>query len=124
MTAEEKESMRKMVDALKGGARMLSDVCPVCGNPLFDVEGELRCVVCGKPVVKVRDEDSVERAILPYLLRRLDVVLVNKLEELSIRLSKAMETDEIYSLCRAIDYVLTLIQKNDAIKSGEGGSKN
>lgn len=119
MELNQGDPIKKMADALRRGAKMLTEVCPVCNSPLFDVKGEMRCVVCDKPVVVVRDEEDIGRAVLPFLSKRLDEVLVAKMEELINRLSKAVEIDEIYDVCRALDYVLTLIKKNEEVRGGE-----
>lgn len=35
-----------MADYLLTGAKMLSELCPKCGAPLFEIKGDKRCVVC------------------------------------------------------------------------------
>ena len=35
-----------MAEYLLGGAKMLADLCPDCGAPMFEVKGRRMCVVC------------------------------------------------------------------------------
>lgn len=35
-----------MAEYLLGGAKMLADLCPDCGAPMFEVKGKRMCVVC------------------------------------------------------------------------------
>lgn len=35
-----------MTGYLLNGGKMLSEICPKCGAPLFEVKGEKMCVVC------------------------------------------------------------------------------
>lgn len=35
-----------MAQHLLTGGKMLSELCPVCGAPLFDIKGVKKCVVC------------------------------------------------------------------------------
>ena len=37
-----------MAEYLLGGAKMLADLCPVCGAPMFEVKGKRMCVVCAE----------------------------------------------------------------------------
>ena len=35
-----------MAEYLLGGAKMLAELCPQCGAPMFEVKGKRMCVVC------------------------------------------------------------------------------
>jgi len=108
--------VKRLADALRSGAKMLPEACPVCGNPLFDVKGEMRCVACDKPVVVVKDEAESGRAMYPYILNTLEDVVVSKIDELTVRLSRALELEEVEAVSKAIDALLTVLQKGNEIR--------
>ncbi|MDU9376810.1 hypothetical protein McpSp1_14390 [Methanocorpusculaceae archaeon Sp1] len=37
-----------MAEYLLGGAKMLAELCPKCGAPMFEVKGKRMCVVCAE----------------------------------------------------------------------------
>lgn len=116
MTARREDVVKRLADALRSGAKMLPEACPVCGNPLFDVKGEMRCVACDKPVVVVKDEAESGRAMYPFILNTLEDVVVSKIDELTARLSRALELEEIEAVSKAIDALLTVLQKGNEIR--------
>lgn len=116
MTARREDAVKRLADALRSGAKMLPEACPVCGNPLFDVKGEMRCVACDKPVVVVKDEAESGRAMYPFILNTLEDVVVSKIDELTARLSRALEIEEIEAVSRAIDALLTVLHKGNEIR--------
>ncbi|MEM2931781.1 MAG: Sjogren's syndrome/scleroderma autoantigen 1 family protein [Nitrososphaerota archaeon] len=116
MTARREDVVKRLADALRSGAKMLPEACPVCGNPLFDVKGEMRCVACDKPVVVVKDEAESGRAMYPYILNTLEDVVVSKIDELTVRLSRALELEEVEAVSKAIDALLTVLQKGNEIR--------
>jgi uncharacterized Zn finger protein (UPF0148 family) len=116
MAGRERDVVRRMSEALKAGGKMLAETCPVCGNPLFEIKGEMRCVSCDKPVVVVRDETESGRALLPVVLTSIENIVVEKLDELSGRLAKAVELDEIDELAGAIDSLLILLMKSEELR--------
>jgi len=116
LTARREDVVKRLADALRSGAKMLPEACPVCGNPLFDVKGEMRCVACDKPVVVVKDEAESGRAMYPYILNTLEDVVVSKIDELTVRLSRALELEEVEAVSKAIDALLTVLQKGNEIR--------
>jgi len=123
LTARREDVVKRMADALRSGAKMLSEVCPICGNPLFDVKGEMRCIACDKPVVFVKDESESGRAMYPFILNTLEDVVVSKIDELTARLSRALELEEIEAVSKAIDALLTVLQKGNEIREKMKASK-
>ena len=47
-----------MSHALLHGQKMLSIICPVCKAPLFEKEGQIKCLECNREVV-VQQEDKI-----------------------------------------------------------------
>jgi Uncharacterized Zn-finger containing protein len=90
----EKTSDEIMAEYLLKGARMLSRCCPSCGSPLFEIKGEIRCVVCTESsrepaaVEETRPKKEIaeapaalqETALAAELSRSL-VVLCNRVRE-------------------------------------------
>jgi len=84
---------------LKSGATMLSDVCPVCGTPLFKVKGEVFCAKCNKPVVYQR-ANSPQAVLSPsYLLESVEMTIVGKISEANemLKAEKDPEKLSVYS---------------------------
>lgn len=106
-----------MSEALKAGGKMLAHTCPVCGNPLFDIKGEMRCVACDKPVVVVRDQAESGRALLPIVLSSLEGVVVEKIDELTGRLAGLVDLSEIEETARTIDSLLSVLRKSEEIRT-------
>jgi len=115
--------IRRMSEVLKAGGKMLAQTCPVCGNPLFEIRGEMRCVACDKPVVVVRDQTESGRAILPIVLSSLEGVIVEKIDELTGRLAGSVELGDIEDAARAIDWLLSVLKKSLDLRAAlrEGG---
>ena len=93
------EDVRRMADLLKSGATMLSDVCPVCGTPLFKVKGEVFCAKCNKPVV-YQKAMSPQATLSPgYLLDSVEMTVVGKISEANevLKVEKDPEKLSVYS---------------------------
>ncbi|HJJ88874.1 MAG TPA: hypothetical protein O0W81_02035 [Methanocorpusculum sp.] len=48
-----------MAEYLISGAKMLADLCPNCGAPLFEVKGKRMCVICAETSNQTRGEKHV-----------------------------------------------------------------
>ncbi|MEN2974955.1 MAG: Sjogren's syndrome/scleroderma autoantigen 1 family protein [Candidatus Caldarchaeales archaeon] len=103
--------MKRMADALRSGAKMLSETCPICGSPIFEIKGELWCLKCNKRVVKVRSDEEVATAISVYGLKNTVNVLAIKIEELTTLLSRAVDVDEIRKISEALDTILKTLEQ-------------
>ncbi|GBC71023.1 hypothetical protein HRbin02_00800 [Candidatus Calditenuaceae archaeon HR02] len=108
--------VKRMSEVLKAGGKMLAQTCPACGNPLFEIKGELRCVACDKPVVVVRDQSESGRALLPIVLSSLEGVVVGKIDELTGRLAESVDLSEIEETARTIDSLLSVLRKSEEIR--------
>ncbi len=108
----EDDYMKRMVDALRSGAKMLSEQCPVCGSPLFEIKGQLWCLKCNKRVVKVRGEEEVGEALTTYILSEVHRVLATKIEETSLQLSRTVNQKEIRELTETLNLLLKAMEQN------------
>ena len=108
----EDDYIRRMSDALRSGAKMLSEICPVCNSPLFEIRGELRCIRCDKPVVRVQEEDEVLVASTPLILTRLENAVTAKLDILTNILMGTNEPEELKQLSETIASLISLFHKS------------
>ena len=123
VASRREDAVKRMADALRSGAKMLPEVCPVCSSPLFEIKGEMRCITCDKPVVLVKDERESGKALLPFVLTRLDEVVVSKIDEMTERLSRALEIEEISSLSRLLSELLELLKKSTEAQQQRNSSQ-
>ena len=115
MPSGSEDYVRRMSDALRSGARMLSEVCPICSSPIFQVGDELWCLKCERRVVKVKEETEALAASTPYVLTRLEGVIASKIDELASLLSKTVDPAEVVTLTQAIDRLLETLAKSRRI---------
>lgn len=52
-----------MTEYLLNGAKMLSELCPVCEAPLFDVKGKKMCVVCANTPKEASAQNASEEKV-------------------------------------------------------------
>ena len=72
--------MKQMGELLRKGARMLSETCPECNTPLFQLrDGRLICPMCNKPVVIVPADADVE--VMTHQ-GSIEQTLLNKVKEI------------------------------------------
>ena len=116
MTSDESEYMRRMADALRSGAKMLADQCPVCGNPLFEIKGQIWCLKCNKRVVKVSSEEEVEEALTTITLTEAMKTLTAKMEEVNLMLKRAADANEVRKLTEAMISLLDALEKASRLR--------
>ncbi|MEM1945901.1 MAG: Sjogren's syndrome/scleroderma autoantigen 1 family protein [Candidatus Caldarchaeum sp.] len=104
--------IRRMSDALRSGAKMLSEICPVCNSPLFEVKGELRCIRCDKPVVRVHEESETLAASTPIILSRLENALSAKIDVMTALLQRSGEPEEIRLLSETLSSLIKLFRES------------
>ncbi|MEM2238657.1 MAG: Sjogren's syndrome/scleroderma autoantigen 1 family protein [Candidatus Caldarchaeum sp.] len=104
--------IKRMSDALRSGAKMLSEICPVCNSPLFEVKGELRCIRCDKPVIRVREESEMLTASTPLILSRLENALSAKIDVLTGLLRRSSEPEEIRVLSETLSSLIKLFHES------------
>ena len=116
MTSDESEYMRRMADALRSGAKMLADQCPVCGNPLFEIKGQIWCLKCNKRVVRVSSEEEVEEALTTITLTEAMKALTAKLEEVNLILKRTSDVNELKRLTEAMINLLEALEKASKLR--------
>ncbi len=111
MGPSEDEKSKKMADALLKGWKMLPEICPVCGTPLFETSGgEVICAVCGTKVILVGSEEEVGIEEQRLMLERVMGALMRQLEREALSSNKL--DDEILT---RINSLLSAIEKATSI---------
>lgn len=111
MASEDKNYTRRMADALRSGAKMLAEHCPVCNSPLFEIKGQLWCLKCDKRVIKVRGEEDVEEALTAITLSEAVKTLTSKIEEVTLLLKRSADVEESRKLAEAMKTFLETLEK-------------
>ena len=101
---------RRMADALRSGAKMLADVCPVCSSPLFEIKGQIWCLKCNKRVIRVSSEEEIEEAFTGITLNELVKTLTTKIEEVNIALKRAADPKEVKELIKTLIGLLKALE--------------
>jgi len=109
--------IKRMSDALRSGAKMLQETCPVCSSPLFSIRGEMWCLKCDKRVVKVSEVDEIDAATLPYLLNTLTGTLATKIQELNILLQRSSDPEEINKIAQTLESLLKIIRESKRLEN-------
>jgi len=111
MASEEDDYMKRMADALRSGAKMLSEQCPICKSPLFEINGQLWCLKCNKRVIKVRGDEEIGEALTTYTLSQTHEILAAKIEEITVQLSRAVEVEEIRKMAETLSILLKTLEQ-------------
>jgi len=110
------EDIQRMSQALKSGAKLTSEICPICSSPIFEIKGELWCLKCNKKVVKIREESEIAGAVLPYILNNLNAAIAEKLEQLSATLLRLTDPSEIKSVADTLSVLLGVLSQSESLK--------
>ncbi|MEM4245901.1 MAG: Sjogren's syndrome/scleroderma autoantigen 1 family protein [Candidatus Bathyarchaeia archaeon] len=105
------EPVKKMADLLKSGATLLSDLCPACNSPLFDVKGKIYCVKCDKPVRIIKSAEDEERLRVGIILDDLESTIYHKMRD---ALQEFKAGDDYSSLSQGVSLIsqyLDLLEK-------------
>lgn len=104
--------IQRMSDALRSGAKMLSEICPVCNSPLFEIRGEMRCIRCDKPVVVVREETEVLSASTPFVLTQLENAISAKIDSMTNLLQKTSDPEDVKQLAETLLSLVKLFHES------------
>jgi len=85
--------LKNMGELLRKGAKMLSQSCPECNTPIFQLQdGSLYCAMCEKPVVIVSadtDTEAMEQQ------NRLDETLNKKIKQVQEKIDEEMDPEKL-----------------------------
>ncbi len=96
---------------MKSGATMLSDICPVCGTPLFRVKGEVFCAKCNKPAM------SPQATLSPgYLLDSVENTIVGKISEANEVLKAEKDPEKLSVYSNLVFGWLSMLEKLRSLK--------
>jgi UPF0148 protein len=101
--------MKQMGELLRKGARMLSETCPECNTPLFQLrDGRLICPMCNKPVVIVPADADVEVMMHQGSIEQ---TLLNKVKEIQSLLETEKDLHKINVLLETLMNLLDAREK-------------
>ena len=103
--------MKEMAELLRSGAKMLSESCPECGTPLFQLKSEdIVCANCQRRVVIVPEgeETTVEAGMR---LESLETTIYQKLVSLGEVLAEETEPSRIKDLSEVINSLVENIER-------------
>ncbi len=110
------EHIKKMAEMLKSGATLLSEQCPVCGSPIFDVKGKLYCSKCNRPVVLVRSAEEGEKIRSEIVLSKLEDTILRKINEINKAIESGNEIEKLEKVSNVIILWLELLEKIKKLK--------
>lgn len=95
MIVNEKNNLvKEMANLLRAGARMLSETCPKCNSPLFQLRsGEVVCPKHGRVLI-VKSESEVITASTSAILDNLEAAVIKIINDLTKHLT-SMEASEL-----------------------------
>jgi len=103
--------MKQMAELLRKGARMLSETCPECNTPLFQLkDGSLICPMCNKPVIILPSDADIE--VMAHQ-GSIDQTLLNKAKEIQSILETEKDPHKINTL---LDTLMNLLDAREKIR--------
>ena len=112
------EHVKRMAELLKSGATMLSEQCPECSSPLFDVDGKLFCVKCNKPVVVVKSSEDEEKLRSEFVLSRLEHIILRRLNETNEVIGSEDDIERVNKLSNTVILWLEMLDRIRRLKEG------
>ena len=109
---KDKDTIKRMADLLMQGATLTDMSCPNCGSPLFRIQnGTLWCAKDQKKVVVIKEgeEEPKPTAKAPY--DKLESTLINKIDDLQVKLGKTEDPEELQKLSTALSQMLDSLEK-------------
>ncbi len=110
--------IKEMAKMLKQGATLTQFACPECGTPLLKAKtGNYICLKCRKQVYIVKDEEDERKILYSFALNKLEDSIINKLNQLTLRLSNEDNIEELGKIARTVTIFLESLEKVNKIKS-------
>lgn len=99
----EKFDIRRMAEALQGGAVMMAAHCESCGAPLFRYkDGKIKCVNCGKLYKASRREEGFEELSSLEYSREEAISLLKEIEKRVLDFNDEHELRSIVETLRKV----------------------
>ncbi len=108
--------VRRMAELLKSGAKMLSEACPQCNSPLFQVKDEIFCAKCEKPVIKLKPTDEESKLIGTRVLDMVEQTILMKIQETNALIKLEKENDKLINLESLLSKWLEALEKIKRLK--------
>jgi len=108
--------VKHMAELLKSGARMLSDACPQCSSPLFQIKDEIFCAKCNKPVIKLKPTEEESKLVGARVLEMVEQTILMKIQETDALIKVEKERDELFDLGNLLSNWLTALEKIRKLK--------
>ena len=107
-----------MADLLIQGATLTDLSCPACNSPLFRLkDGTLWCAKDEKKVVIVKEgEEPTKPSAIGSAYDKLEVTLINKIQDLQCKIEKTDDVDELQELTNALSELLNSVDKLQKMK--------
>lgn len=103
------ENIQDMAELLRKGARMLSESCPICATPIFQLKtGDLFCSKCNKPVKILSKDEDIEQATTEASL---ESTLLKKLALMQVLLDVEENPVNVKELTETISVLFDMITK-------------
>ncbi len=113
------EKSRRISEALKKGWKMLSEICPGCGAPLFQTNGETICPVCNTRYILVKSDEEAAEELLRLKLMELKELLSSKAGEVAKEISETDNYQELTILVNLLNGLLDALNKIKKITEKE-----
>ncbi len=108
--------LKRMTDLLKSGATMMSEACPQCSSPLFEVKGNIFCAKCNKPVVIVKGSEEEVKIRSDGLMSMLEDTLIRKIQEVNTALDHESDTGKSMELSNLMSSLLDNMERIRRLK--------
>jgi UPF0148 protein len=93
-----------MGELLRNGAKMLSDSCPECNTPIFQLKnGSLLCPMCDKQVIVVSAEVDTE---VIKQQKKIEETLNKKIQQIQEQLEEEMDPEKINTLLETLSKLI------------------
>ena len=103
-----------MAEAIKQGAKMLSDLCPYCNVPLFRIDNEVKCVVCNRRIILVKGDEEERRAKTAVVLIELRDILEGKIKQLNMELP-GLSLEELKYHLEILELLLKVLSETNKL---------
>lgn len=107
-------NVEEMASILVSGGKMLSQHCPTCHAPLFEVKGQILCPKCEKTISASASTPKKENIVLKKPIESgksafndsITQIISCKINELVVSLRNENDPEKILKLLQAIDQAL------------------